>query len=93
MTKNFHPKRILDIREALKNDSAGNKPCTMTDLDAACDMLSELMSMKDSEYKLYNLCKEYFDHPNKLSKTKKKSYRKIIRDLFDKCDRFLIDKN
>ena len=33
---------IKAVRSALKNDAAGNRICTMTDLDLACDMLDEL---------------------------------------------------
>ena len=32
---------ILNIRKALKDHAAGNKECTMTDMDFACDMLEE----------------------------------------------------
>lgn len=92
MTKNFSKEIILQVRESLRNDSAGNKQSTMTDLDLACDMLSELMSMKHAELSLYNLCKIYFEHPCRVSKTKKKHMRKQIRPLFQKLDRFLPNK-
>ncbi len=39
----FSPEVIRSIRKALKDDAAGNRDCTMTDLDLACDMLDELL--------------------------------------------------
>jgi hypothetical protein len=38
----FSPEVIRRTRKALKNDAAGNRGCTMTDLDLACDMLDEM---------------------------------------------------
>jgi hypothetical protein len=37
---------ILRIRDALRNDSAGNQPATMTDMDFAVQMLDELLQIK-----------------------------------------------
>lgn len=38
----FSTEVIIRTRNALKDDAAGNRDCTMTDLDLACDMLDEL---------------------------------------------------
>lgn len=38
----FSPEIIRRTRRALKDDAAGNRECTMTDLDLACDMLDEM---------------------------------------------------
>jgi hypothetical protein len=34
------------VRKALRDDAAGNKQCTMTDLDSAVEMLTELIELK-----------------------------------------------
>ena len=47
MTKQFHPNDIKRVIDALKNDAAGNKSCTMTDLDSACDMLQSLLDIEE----------------------------------------------
>lgn len=38
----FSVEVIRRTRKALKDDAAGNRSCTMTDLDLACDMLDEM---------------------------------------------------
>jgi hypothetical protein len=48
----FSIKAIKEIRKALKDESAGNSQCTMTDLDLACDMLDELVLIKNEINKL-----------------------------------------
>lgn len=42
----FNSEVVERIRKALKDDVAGNAKCTMTDLDLACEMLSELATIK-----------------------------------------------
>lgn len=44
----FTVKAINETINALKNDSAGNEPATMTDLDFAVKMLQELITMKET---------------------------------------------
>lgn len=43
---NFSLPVIQRIRKALKDGSAGNEPCSMTDLDLAVGMLDELIRIK-----------------------------------------------
>ena len=43
---NFSIEYIKEIRKALIDDSAGNCQCTMTDLDLAINMLTELIDLK-----------------------------------------------
>jgi hypothetical protein len=45
----FSTEAILRTRRALKDDAAGNVPCTMTDLDLACDMLDELIKFQTQQ--------------------------------------------
>jgi hypothetical protein len=42
----FSIRIIENIRKSLVNESAGNSRCTMTDLDLAVSMLSELIELK-----------------------------------------------
>lgn len=39
------PEIVNGIRKALKDDAAGNKDCTMTDLDMACDILDDYIEI------------------------------------------------
>lgn len=41
----FSPEVIRRTRKAIKDDAAGNRACTMTDLDLACDMLDEMTKL------------------------------------------------
>lgn len=89
--KSYSRETILEIRKALKDDAAGNKDCTMTDLDMACDMLGELLSIKHLENRLIDMCKIYFAHPHTCSKTKKKAMRKNFREVLKKHSKFILD--
>jgi len=89
--KSYSRETILEIRKALKDDAAGNKACTMTDLDMAYDMLGELLSIKHTEKKLLGLCNVYFAHPHSCSKTKKKRMRKDFREVLKKYSKFILD--
>lgn len=80
MTKNFTNEDILKARETLEDGDIR-------------DMLSELLSMKNTELTLYTLCQKYFQHPNASSKTWKKNTRPKIRKYLEKMDRFLSIKN
>jgi hypothetical protein len=86
--KTFHRADILSIRKTLKDDAAGNKQATMTDLDLAYDMLGELLSLKHTENRLLELCKTYFAHPHCPSKTKRKHLRKTFREVLKRFDRY-----
>ena len=44
--KNVPLEAVQRIRKALKDDTAGNSKCTMTDLDSACDLIDELIKLK-----------------------------------------------
>lgn len=37
----YNNESIQRVIKSIKDDAAGNCPCTMTDLDLACDMLEE----------------------------------------------------
>lgn len=86
--KTFTKEEILHVRKSLRN--AGESiPHNVVDIDLACDMLGELLSLKHNENSVMNLCKKYFAHPNAPSKTKKKMMRKTFRELLKKNDTFI----
>jgi len=41
----FTAKAMLEVRAILKNDAAGNSKATMTDLDLACEMLTQFADL------------------------------------------------
>ena len=45
----FSTETIRGIQRALVDDAAGNKPCTMTDLDMAVKMLERLIEVEERE--------------------------------------------